>query len=273
MPTADRRQPPDYWPLFEAHHRVREPVYRSIIADVGLAPDALVLDAGCGDAFYSQLMVDVVGPDLAVVAVDHNPALLRRSTQLSPSIRRCQSDLERAGLRFGVFDAVWLCRAMHTAHDPLRRLSALASMLRSGGTLIVVENDLAHYPILSWSAEFERRMREALQQVLESRSTDGASIERYHAACHLPEWLEQIGLRNISMRTYAVEDIVPMARDTEAYWKQAMDFWGDLIRPFLSPEHLRAYRRAFDPESSDYLLRRPGFYCLELISVACGTAP
>jgi len=267
MPT------PDYWPVFEAYHRVREPVYRAIIADAQLAPDALILDAGCGDAFYARLIADVLGPGARIVAVDRNPALLQPRIERDPAIRVCLNDLERAGLKRGAFDAIWSCRALHSALDPLRRLSALAALLRSGGRLIVIENDLAHSPILSWPADFERRIRDAHDRLLSSRSPDGASIERYHAARHLPAWLSQIGLRAVSIRTTVVEDVAPMAADVEAYWKLSMDYLGNLIQPFLSAEDRLAYSRVFDLESPDYLLRHPGFYAMELIAVACGTAP
>ncbi len=264
---------PDYWPVFEAYHDVREPVYRTIIADVRLASDAVILDAACGDAYYSGLLIDVLGPRARIVAVDRNPALLQSRPRQDRAIEFCQSDVERAGLRRSVFDAIWLCRAMHSAFDPLWRLASLAPLLQSGGKLIVVENDLAHCPILSWPADFESRVQQALRRHLQSQCPDGASIERYYAARHLPAWLERVGLQRITVRTYPVEDLAPMPGDVETYWKLAMDFQGKLMWPFLSPEDRQTYARAFDPDSPDYLLNRPGFFCLEPITVACGTAP
>lgn len=272
-PIAKVAQPPDYWPVFDLYHRVREPVYRAIIADSGMASKDLILDAACGDAFYSRLMAEVLGPDVRIVAIDRNLALLHSQPDPGPAILRCQSDVEQVGLWHSTFDAIWLCRSMHAALDPLRRLCALASLLRPGGRLIVIENDLAHCPILSWPADFERRVREAHYQFLQSRGTGVSSIERYYAARHLSTWLGQAGLRQVSVHTYAVEDVAPMAADVEKYWKLALDYLGNLIQPFLSLEDQQAFARAFDPESCDYLLRRPGFYCLEPITVACGIAP
>lgn len=268
-----KAQPPDYWPLFDAYHRVREPVYRAIVAECGIGLNDLILDAGCGDAFYSRLIADVLGSGARVVAIDHNPALLRAQTDLDRSVQRCLCDIERAGLKRGAFDAIWLCRSMHAALDPLARMSALAALLRPGGKLIVIENDLAHYPILSWPPDFERRFRDALFHLFQSRSPNGASIERYYAACHLPAWLEQVGLRQVSIHTRVVEDVAPMRGEVEAYWKLSMDYLGDLIQPFLSPADRQTYACAFDPLCAEYVLSRPGYYCMELIAVACGTAP
>lgn len=264
---------PDYWPLFEAYHGLREPLYRRFIADAGIAADALILDAACGDAFYSRLMRDVLGPDVRLVAFDHNLALLQSHPGRYDRVQLCLGDLERAGLARGSFDAIWLCRAMHSATRPQHRIDTLSSLLRPGGKLIIVENDLAHNPILSWPATFERRFRQALHRTLHSRSANESALSRYFAGCHLPAWMKQAGLQGIEIHTQAVEDIAPMPHEAESYWKMAMDYLGELVRPFLSPADRRTYQRAFDPASPDYLLRRDGFYCMELITVACATAP
>ncbi len=267
----------DYWPLADAYHCARERLFRRIIADAVRAPiqGALILDAGCGDAFYSRLLADVLGPGTRIVAVDRNPASLAvsRSHTLPPTIHGCLTDLEQAGLRPGVFDVIWLCRAMHSALDPLRRLAALAPLLRPGGQLIVIENDFAHHPILSCPADFGHRIIEAHHQYLKSRCADGTSLERYHAARHLPQWLAQVGLQEICFHTYVSEDVAPMTGEVELYWQLFLGWLGCRIWPFLSPDEQQMYLRAFVPTSPDYLLRRPGFYGLELTTVVCGTAP
>jgi SAM-dependent methyltransferase len=267
-----KAQVPDYWPLMDLHHRVREPLYREIIADAHLPPDALILDAGCGDAFYSRLLADALGPGARIVAVDHEFSLLR-ACSCSASVRLCLGDMERPGFRHAAFDVVWLCRAMHSALDPLRRISALAALLRPGGRLVVVENDFAHYPGLSLPPDFERRIRIAHHQYLTSRHADGSVLERYHASRHLPAWLGHAGLQGVTMRRYVIKDVGPMAGDVEVYWRLFMAWLGNRVWPYLSPEERQTYSRAFDPESPDYRLDRPGFSCLEPTTVVCGLAP
>ena len=264
---------PDYWPLLTAYHGVREALYRTIITDARLAADTRILDAGCGDAFYSQLLADLLGPGARIVALDHNPDLLRARPNLAPSVHLCLSDLAWPGLQRAAFDAVWLCRTMHSAPDPVGRLAALAPLLRPGGRLIVIENDTAHDPILSLPAEFERRLREARVQYEKSRCLDGASPDRYHAARYLAAWLTQVGLQAVAVRTYVSEDVAPLDEPAEVYWRALMAWQGVCLMPFLSPADQAAYRRAFDPASPDYLLSSPGFHCLELTTVAWGIRP
>ena len=263
--------------LFETYHHVREQLYRQIIKETlaDLEKGAWILDAGCGDTFYSHLLAEVLGPDTRIVAVDRDLALLHSQPARDgpAAMYHCLTDLERAGLRPGAFDAIWLCRTMHSALDPLRRLAALVPLLRSGGKLVVVENDFDHHPILPCPADFGHRILDAHRQYLKSRCTDGTSLERYHAAGHLPLWLEQVGLRSVSSHTYISEDDAPMADDVEAYWRLFMGWLGRRIWPFLTTDEQQTYARAFDPASPDLLLRRPGFYCLELTTVVCGFAP
>jgi SAM-dependent methyltransferase len=268
---------PDYWALLDAYHCVREGLYRRIIAEAFRRParEMLILDAGCGDAFYSRLLAEAWRPPARIVAADRNPVGLRVDVAEDPpgAIHHCLTDLEQAGLQCGVFDAIWLCRAMHSALDPLRRLAALVPLLRPGGQLIVIENDFAHYPILSFPADFGHRILQAHHHYLASRCADGTSLERYHAARHLPTWLAQVGLESVCTHTYIAEDVAPMGSDAEQYWRLFMGWLGCRIWPFLSPDDQHTYVNAFDPESRDYVLNHPGFYCLELTTVACGAAP
>jgi len=265
----------DDQPLTDAYHHVRERLYRRIIAEALRVParGALILDAGCGDAFYSRLLADALGPGARIVAVDRSPAVLGAALPLAATISGCVTDLEGAGLRPGVFDVIWLCRTMHSALDPLQRLAALAPLLRPGGQLIVIENDFAHHPILACPAAFGHRLIEAHFQYLKSRCVDGTSLERYHAARHLPFWLAQVGLREICFHTYVSEDVAPMTGEAELYWQLFTGWLGRRSWPFLSPDEQQTFLSLFVPASPDYLLRRPGFYCLELTTVVCGTAP
>jgi SAM-dependent methyltransferase len=259
--------------MLKAYHHAREELYRAIITDCRLPPTALLLDAACGDAFYSDLIADILGPQARIVAADCNLATLRSRPLPTTNIQPCLTDVERAGLRPGAFDVVWMCRSMHSVIDPQQRVTALAALLRPGGRLIVIENDLAHCPIFAWPADFEQRVQQALDRFLQQQCLNGAAIERYYASRHLPAWLARAGLRHITLHTYPVEDVVPLADAVERYWRLWMGLRGSMIRPFLLSADWQAYSHAFDPESPDYVLSQPGFYCLEPTTVAWGIAP
>ena len=271
--STTSRDLPDYWPWMVAYHRVREPLYRRMIADLSLAPDARVLDAGCGDGFYSQLLATMLGPRCQIVAIDLSLALLNAAGDQTRSVQRCVGALEDLGLAPASFDVVWLCRSMHSAPDPLARLGALVSLLRPGGRLIVVENDTAHSPILPFSAQFEHRLRAARLRYERARSPNGALSQRYKSATYLGQWLHQLGLLDRSVRTYVSEDLAPFDDAVEAYWRQLLAWDANLLERFLSPTDAAIYCSTFDPHSPNDLLSRPGCYCLELTTLACARRP
>jgi SAM-dependent methyltransferase len=259
--------------LQDAFHGVREPLFRQIIADAlePSRPHARVLDAGCGDAFYSRLLAEHLGPQTHVVALDRDHQGLQDSTP-PDAVHICQGDLEHAGFEPHSFDVIWLCRAMHSANDPLRRLRALGGLLRPGGTLVVIENDFGHHPCLAWPPEFERQVLAAHLRYLRERASDGTSLERYFAGRHLPAWLPQSGYRLASLHTYASHDVAPLAPPVEAYWALFLAWLGQRIWPHLSASARRTYESLCDPASPDWMLARPGFCCTEFTTVACGRA-
>jgi SAM-dependent methyltransferase len=266
-------QLPYYWPMLKAYHRAREGLYRRIITDRRLPPAVLILDAACGDAYYSGLLAAVVGPEARIVAADSNLGPLRACPLPGNGVQLCLTDVERAGFRPRSFDVVWLCRSMHSALDPQRRVDALAGLLRPGGRLIVIENELTSWPIRAWPADFEHRLRQALNQFVRQRCGDGTSIDRYHAPRHLPVWLARAGLQEITALTYPVDDAVPMGAHVETYWRAWMSWCGGVVRPLLSRADWAAYSRAADPESPEYVLKRPEVVCSDPTTVVCGVAP
>ncbi len=268
-----KNQLPYYWSMSTAYHQARKNLYRRIIADCRLPPDALIVDAGCGDGFFSGLIAEVVGPAARMVAADSNLAPLRWCTLPRNVVQLCLTDIERAGLRHGTFDVVWMCRSMHSALDPQRRVDALAGLLRSGGRLIVIENDLADWAIGAWPADFERRLRDALDRFVQQQCCDGSSSDRYHAPRHLQRWLAGAGLQRITMRTYPFDDVVPFSDAVETSWRAWMTWCGDVTRPFLSSTDRITLSRAADPESPEYVFRRPGVTCSDPTTVAWGVAP
>lgn len=264
---------PDYWPLMVAYHQAREPLYRGIIRDLGLAPDVRLLDAGSGDGFYSQMLSSLLGPAAQIVALDCDRGLLKLAWHWAPNVHRCLGDLEHPALAPASFDAIWLCRSLYSALNPRARLAALVPLLKPDGKIIVVENDTAHYPMLPWRAEFEHRLRDARLCYERSRCPDQSTGERYKAASHMARWLHELGLVHLAVHTYVSEDLAPLDPKVEAYWKVFLAWDANILRPYLSAADAAEYCAAFDPSSPAYLFSKPGCYCLELTTVAVAVWP
>jgi ubiquinone/menaquinone biosynthesis C-methylase UbiE len=113
--------------------------------DTRYPPGSSVLEAGCG-----------VGAQTAILA-RNNPGARFTSVDLSPdSLDQARARVLQAGLRNvkfqradlldlpfpeGHFDHTFVCFVLEHLPDPARALASLASRLRPGGTLTVIEGD------------------------------------------------------------------------------------------------------------------------------------
>jgi len=132
----------------ETHVRLRE-----IVAELTIAPEAAVLDVGCGTGILLPLLRESVNGDGRIVALDLSGEMLKRalgkgaalSQSKEPALSQSkgqpavyvQGDAESLPLPEGVFDWVF-CNAVfpHFA-DKLGALAELRRVLRKGGRLII----------------------------------------------------------------------------------------------------------------------------------------
>ncbi len=116
----------------ETHVRLRE-----IVAGLGIAPGAAVLDVGCGTGILLPLLRESMNGDGGVVALDLSGEMLKRALGKGQRAVYVQGDAENLPLPDEVFDWV-LCNAVfpHFA-DKLRALAELRRVLREECHLVI----------------------------------------------------------------------------------------------------------------------------------------
>ena len=116
----------------ETHVRLRE-----IVAELTIAPGAVVLDVGCGTGILLPLLRESMNGDGRVVALDLSGEMLKRALGKGQPAVYVQGDAESLPLPEGVFDLVF-CNAVfpHFA-DKLCALAELRRVLRKGGWLVI----------------------------------------------------------------------------------------------------------------------------------------
>jgi len=119
---------------------------RLIFAAAGIGPGMRVLDLGCGVGDAAFLAADLAGPGGHVVGIDRWPE----------AIARARSRAERAGLAQvefvegdicdpapgGPFDAIVGRLVLMHVPDPVAVLRRQATVLRPGGLIVPIENDV-----------------------------------------------------------------------------------------------------------------------------------
>lgn len=116
----------------ETYARLRE-----IMAGLSIGPGATVLDVGCGTGVLFPALLEKVGRDGHIVALDISGEMLKRAQAKGYPVECVQSDAQRLPLKDGTFDWV-VCNAVFPHFpDKLRALAEIRRVLRAGGWLLI----------------------------------------------------------------------------------------------------------------------------------------
>jgi 2-polyprenyl-3-methyl-5-hydroxy-6-metoxy-1,4-benzoquinol methylase/uncharacterized protein YbaR (Trm112 family) len=140
------------YPPRDSYAALRARAERSEFArllDRSIAPDATVLEVGCGTGQMSLFLASgsrlVVGADLSREALLLAARAARRFG--IQRVRFVETDLRRPALQAGAFDVVYCSGVLHHTPDPRASFRAIAPLARSGGIIIVgVYNAYARIP-------------------------------------------------------------------------------------------------------------------------------
>ncbi len=110
----------------ETHVRLRE-----IVAGLGIAPGAVVLDVGCGTGILLPLLREKMNGDGHIVALDFSGEMLKQASSKGHKAVYVQGDAQSLPLPEGVFDWVFCNAVFPHFLDKSRALAELRRVLRS----------------------------------------------------------------------------------------------------------------------------------------------
>jgi SAM-dependent methyltransferase len=184
---------PEEYDRLRAQARAWEIATGRVLDQVGLAPGAHCLDAGCGPGETMRLMAERVGPTGRIIGVDADSSLgattlatLRADGYLQCSVHA--QDLTTGDPIPGApFDLVYARLLLFHLRERVAVLARLWDAVAPGGHLVVQDYDLRGANVLP---ELDSA-GELLRVILGAFTAVGADV---HAGARLPQWFAQAGI-------------------------------------------------------------------------------
>lgn len=207
------------------------------LLDAAIAPDARILEIGCGTGQMSLYLASaertVIGADLTRASLQLGAAAARRFGVAG--VQFVETDLQRPGLRAGAFDVVYTSGVLHHTRDPRRSFEAMLPLLRPGGMVVIgLYNAFARIPLRLRRviARLSGYRWIPLDPVLRDRRSEPARREAWvrdqyrhpeehrHTAAEIRDWFAKAGIEYL--RTYPS---LLMGEETGELFAADKDYW------------------------------------------------
>jgi SAM-dependent methyltransferase len=175
---------PAYAQRLDLLHEALRLEFARIVEQVPGLAGARVADVGCGDGFFTELLINA-GAE-TVWAVDADASFLvaaserHRDHVKSGRVRLLESDARRLAFDAASIDVVWSAHCMQSYDQIPDILAEFRRVLRPGGVLAILESDSIHSVMLPWPPRLELAVREAERASLaDADDRMGAYFPRY----------------------------------------------------------------------------------------------
>jgi SAM-dependent methyltransferase len=246
--------------------RVTDPGYarlsQAYFARVPLSSARRVLALGCGTGAEVRALKRLVGPQTALVGIDHSQALVDIATRLTAdeglldNVSYRTGDAHRLPCDDADFDVVTLHTLISHVDDPLQVLREARRVVRPGGTVAIFDGDYASLTFAYPDHALAVTIEEKLKQVL---------VANPRVMRDMPRLLPEAGLELVEAEGALYADV-----GSGDFWANAAEAYGTVLaRSELLPPAVVDDWRAFQAESTahntffgasnyyTYLARRP----------------
>lgn len=257
---------------------LRGPAIRSAIGALELPSGSRGLDAACGGGQHTLLLAEAVAPDGHVTGVDISAEFLvyaretARAAGLSDRVVFREGDVNELPFDDGSFDWVWSVDTafpgrIAPAEDPARLVREFARVVNPGGVVA----------ILFWSSQQLLPGYPLLEARLNATSPGIAPFSRgMRPELHLLRalgWLREAGLRDVEAHTFVAEARAPLGDDLrEALTSTFPMRWGG-AETEVTEEEWSEFLRLCDPDSPEFILDVPDYYCFITYTMFRGRVP
>lgn len=134
----------DWAPMFDDPQRDAWQQPDKVVAALALAPGMVVADIGAGTGYFEKRLATAVGANGAVIAVDIEPDMVRylrerAHRESTPNVEARLGTADDPKLPAGSVDRILVVDTWHHISDRVEYAKKLASALRPGGFVLVVD--------------------------------------------------------------------------------------------------------------------------------------
>jgi SAM-dependent methyltransferase len=260
-----------YGDKLELFNRFAQPEIRKLIDTLNPAPGSHVLDAGCGVGLTTAWFGERVGPSGLVVGCDlSGPHLGIARINAGTGVGFVQADIATPPFQVGSFDLVWCANTINHLSEPVSGIRQLATTLRAGGRIALVQSGFLPDMFFAWDERLEREVMRAVRQYY--RDKYGLNERDVTAMRGLIGLAQRAGLANIDIRSVIIERRAPLSATDRDYFQHAVfsGYWGERLRSYLQSDDYDEVQRLCDPASPAYCLVRPDFHHIQTLTMVTG---
>jgi ubiquinone/menaquinone biosynthesis C-methylase UbiE len=234
---------PKYDYSLSAYQRAFASELRQSVELLPIGKSMRILDVPCGNGFYTRVFADLLGRGGKVDAVDRCPIYIERTRRRLQNARGAHdvqlADAMRLPFAEGTFDLVWCAQSLVSLPDPGAALQEMRRVLRRGGILAVLENDIFHHVLLPWPIDLEVAVCKAIQESCLQRY---GSKTKFAPVRRLAELLADAGFHSCRKQTIVADRQAPWPASVQTFLGYHVKDLRRLIGNHLSPTVRKRYQ-------------------------------
>ncbi len=269
------------------YNQFMKPAIRSAINHLSLPTGSIGLDAGCGPGGIMPLLDSMTGGVGCVIGIDNSAELLEyayqqiSNSQSTDRIALVCADLgQPIPLPADYLDWVWTADVLTSENgkrgfSPVEAVKDMVRVVKPGGQVAIFLGNRLGAIFMPGYSHIENCLTTAVNLIYRKE-------DHFHPAFHnenVLEWMRCAGLTQISFSGYITQYQSPLHPDIMRYIQKYIfeDEYASSpqLKQFahgvgLTEEEWQVWLDISNPQSQNYILNHPSYYCVRFGTLAVG---
>lgn len=254
-----------------AHHKTKLNERKMMVEAHQISKGDHILDIACGPGFWTDLLLNAVGPSGTIIGLDIDPELIQfaqneyRDPIVKGRVKFLVGDMRELNFKNNSFDAV-ICGNAYNYVQPEELPLVIAEhmrVLKLGGRLSIraFDNTISiFHPVPS--SLLLSIMHGAAEALSRTQTFDNYLGKKLHGL------LASQSLGEVRTQTFVTQKVQPLSLENRDYISMKANWYAEQAKGFCPSNELSSWLSLFDAKSDNFILDRPDFYfsTIEMIS-------